>query len=272
MIGRAVVTGGMPGLRLLGWIGRRTRLRIRFVLTLMVIAAGVVFEALKVWSWRRPTRLELRRVLRQAIGGSLPATIVVAAIIGLGLVYQAFYWLRVAGEEGSIGTILVTVLLREVLPLLVGIILLGRSGTIILIELGDLHRNKQFHALQRQGIDPFSFLILPRGIAFALASYTLGIVFVVVTLLVGYSAAALLGVVQKSVWAFLADFLSATGPRDFIIFPVKMLAIGLMIAVTASLTALSAEPEDDVGHLTARGFVRGMLAILITSGILSLAA
>jgi len=272
VIGRAISVAGIPGLRLLAWIGRWTRLRAQFVLSLMAMAAGVLFESLMVWSWRRPTRLELRRILRQTIGGSLPATIVVAAIIGLGLVYQTFYWLRVAGEEGSIGTILVTVLLREVLPLLVGIILLGRGGSIILIELGDLHRRKQFHALQRQGIDPFSFLILPRGIAFALASYTLGIVFVVVTLLVGYSAAALLGVVQKSVWAFLADVLSATGPRDFIIFPIKLLAIGLMIAVTTSLTALSAGPEDDVGHLTARGFIRGMLAILMTSGFLSLAA
>jgi ABC-type transporter Mla maintaining outer membrane lipid asymmetry permease subunit MlaE len=79
-------------------------------------------------------------------------------------------------------------------------------------------------------------------------------------------------VVQKSVLAFLADVLSAAGPRDFIIFPVKLLAIGLMIAVTTSLTALSAGPEDDVGQLTARGFVRGMLAIMMTSGFLSLAA
>jgi phospholipid/cholesterol/gamma-HCH transport system permease protein len=272
VIGRTVSAAGMPGLRVLAWIGRSTRLRLQFVLSLMAMAAGVLFESLMFWSWRRPTRMELRRVLRQTLGGSLPATVVVAAIIGLGLVYQAFYWLRVAGEEGSIGTILVTVLIREVLPLLVGVILLGRSGSMMLIELGELQRSQQFHALLRQGIDPFNFLIPPRGIAFALASYTLGIVFVVVTLLVGYSAAALLGVVQKSLWAFLDDFLSATGPRDFIIFPAKMLAIGLMIAVTTSLTALSAGPEDDVGHLSARGFVRGMLAIMMTSGFLSLAA
>jgi phospholipid/cholesterol/gamma-HCH transport system permease protein len=269
--GRAVSAARLPGLRVLAWIGRWTRLRLHFALSLMAMAAGVLFESVMVWSWRRPTRMELRRILRQTVGGSLAATIVVAAIVGLGVVYQAFYWLRVAGEEGSIGTILVTVLLREVLPLLVGVILLGRSGSINLIELGDLQRSKQFHALLRQGIDPFNFLILPRGIAFALASYTLGIVFVVVMLLVGYSAAALLSVVQESIWAFLDDFLSATGPRDFIIFPVKMLAIGLMIAVTTSLTALSAGPTEDVGHLTARGFVRGMLAIMMTSGFLSLA-
>jgi phospholipid/cholesterol/gamma-HCH transport system permease protein len=244
---------------------------LQFLLTLMALAAGVLVESLMIRSWRRPARMELRRVLRQTIVGSLPAIVFVAALLGLAMVYQAFYWLRIAGQEGSIGTILVTVLLREVLPLMVGVILLGRSGSIILIELGRLQQSKQFHALLRQGIDPFNFLILPRGIAFALAAYTLSIVFVLVALLVGFSAAALLGVVQNSVWAFLDDVLRATEPADFVIFPIKMLVIGLLIAVATSLTALSADPDEDIGHLVARGFVRGMLAVLLTSGLMSLA-
>jgi phospholipid/cholesterol/gamma-HCH transport system permease protein len=258
-------------LRPLGWIGRGVRLRLQFLLRLMALAAGVLVESLMVRSWRRPARMELRRILRQTIAGSLPATVFVAALLGLGMVYQAFYWLRVAGQEGSIGTILVTVLLREVLPLLVGIILLGRSGSIILIELSHLQRSKQFHALLRQGIDPFSLLVLPRGIAFAIASYTLSIVFLLVTLLVGFSAAALLGVVQNSVWAFLDDVLRATQPGDFVVFPIKMLVIGLMIAAATSLTALSAGPDEDTAHLIARGFIRGMLAVMLSSGLTSLA-
>jgi phospholipid/cholesterol/gamma-HCH transport system permease protein len=258
-------------LRPVGWIGRWTRLRLQFLLTLMALAAGVLIESLMIRSWRRSARMELRRILRQTIVGSLPATVFVAALLGLGVVYQALYWLRVAGEESSIGTILVTVLLREVLPLMVGVILLGRSGSIILIELGHLQQSKQLHALLRLGIDPFNFLVLPRGIAFALASYTLSIVFVLVTLLVGFSTAALLGVVQNSVWAFLDDVLRATEPPDFVVFPVKMLVIGLMIAVTTSLTALSARPDEDMGHLVARGFVRGILAVMVTSGFMSLA-
>jgi phospholipid/cholesterol/gamma-HCH transport system permease protein len=271
VIAAAMPSRRNPLLRSLGWTGRWVRLRLQFLLTLMALAAGVLFEALMIRSWRRPARMEFRRVLRQTIVGSLPATVFVAALLGLGMVYQAFYWLHVAGQEGSIGTILVTVLLREVLPLLVGVILLGRGGSIVLIELGHLQQSKQFHALLRQGIDPFNFLVLPRGIAFALASYTLGIVSVLVALLVGYSAAAVLGVVQESVWGFLGDILRATGPSDFVVFPVKMLVIGLMVAVATAHTALSAGPDEDIGHLIARGFVRGMLAVMLTSGFLSLA-
>ncbi len=154
--------------------------------------------------------------LRLALVGSLPAIVFVAALVGLGMVYQALYWLRVAGQEGSISTILVTILLREVAPIMVGVILLGRSGSVLLTELSQLQRGRQIHALQAQGIDPFRFLVLPRGVAFALASYTLGIIFTLVTLLVGFGLASLLDVcAQSSIWSFLGWRVACHDPAGF---------------------------------------------------------
>ena len=253
------------------WLGRYVRARVSFFLSLMALAAGVVVESLLPRSWRRSARLEFGRVLRTALGGSLVATMFVAAILGVGMVYQAIYWLRVAGQEGALGNILVTVLLREVTPLLVGIILLGRSGSAMLTEIGYLQRERQLHALQAQGVDPFQFIVMPRSVAFALASYTLGVVFVLVTLVVGFAVATLFDVVQMSFWSFLDTVLMALTPSDFAVFPIKMLAIGLLIGASACLTGLSAQAGDDVGQLISRGFIRGMLAIMLTSGLLSLA-
>jgi phospholipid/cholesterol/gamma-HCH transport system permease protein len=255
----------------LAWIGRSVRKPLHFGLPLMALALGIVMEASIPRSWRRPARLELWRALRLALVGSLPATMVVAVLAGLGMVYQALYWLRVAGQEASIGSILVAILFREVVPLLVGIILLGRGGSAMLTELGQMQTERQLRALQAQGVDPFQFLAMPRGTAFALASYTLGIVFILVALLVGFALASLLGVVQVSLWSFLDGVLGATTPADFIVFPLKMISIGLLIGASACLTALSAPADEDLGRLIARGFIRGMLIILLTSGLLSLA-
>jgi phospholipid/cholesterol/gamma-HCH transport system permease protein len=141
----------------------------------------------------------------------------------------------------------------------------------MLTELGHLHAERQLHSLQAQGIDPFQILVMPRGVAFALASYTLGIVFVLVMMVVGFALASVLGVVQMSLWLFLDTLLRATARADFVVFPVKMLAIGLLIGATACLTALLAHEGDDIGSLISRGFIRGMLAIMLTSGLLSLA-
>jgi phospholipid/cholesterol/gamma-HCH transport system permease protein len=255
----------------LAWLGRLVRARLYFFLTLMAMVAGIAWEALFPRAWRRSVRMEFWRVLRTALLGSLPATIFVAALMGFGMVYQAMYWLQLAGQENLLGTILVTILLREVAPLLVGVVLLGRSGAAMLTELGQLQAERQIHAMQAQGVDPFSLLVLPRGVAFALTSYTLGIVFILVTLAVGFGVGTLFGVVQDSLWVFLDTVLRAAAPSDFVVFPVKMLAIGLLVAATACLTALSAGADDDIGRLISRGFIRGILAIMLTSGLLSLA-
>jgi phospholipid/cholesterol/gamma-HCH transport system permease protein len=257
--------------RIAAWLGRIVRARLLVVFSLMAMSVGIVAEAFSPRAWRRSVRSEFRRVLCMALLGSLPATIFVAVLIGVGMVYQAIYWLRVAGQEGALGEILVAVLLREVAPVLVGVILLGRSGSAMLTELGHVQGERQLLALQAQGIDPFQMLVMPRGAAFALASYTLGIVFVLVMMLVGFAIASSLDVVQTSLWSFLDTLLRALAPTDFVVFPVKMLAIGLLIGSTACLTALSADAGDDIGRLISRGFIRGMLAIMLTSGLLSLA-
>jgi phospholipid/cholesterol/gamma-HCH transport system permease protein len=59
---------------------------------------------------------------------------------------------------------------------------------------------------------------------------------------------------------------------DFVMFPVKMLSIGALVGLTACITGLTARPGDDTALLLPRGFVRGVLAIMVASLVFSLAA
>lgn len=122
--------------RTLAVIGRAARRHAEFVLFLASLAVGVVRDGVRPVAWRRTVRSEFRRALRQAVGGGLSTTLVTAALIGLIMVSQALYWLGEAGQQELIGPVLVTVLVREITPLLVGIIVLGRSGVVILSEIG----------------------------------------------------------------------------------------------------------------------------------------
>jgi len=236
------------------------------------LAFGVVREAVQPATWRRTVRGEFWRALRHAVGGGMSTVLVTAALIGLAMVYQALYWLGEAGEEELIGPVLVTVLVREVAPVLVGLILLGRSGMVALSEICALQAGGQVRTLESQGVDPFQLIVLPRACAFAMAAFTLGIFFVLAALITGFVAGSLLGAVTMSIWSFLNGVLLAMRAPDFVVFPAKMIAIGLLVALTACLTGLTADPRDDVTHLLPRGFVRGVLAILLSSVALSLAA
>ena len=258
--------------RLLAGIGRETRRRMRFMLFLASLAWGVVRAAPRPGTWRRTVRFEFRRALRQAVAGALSTVLITAALIGILMVYQALYWLGAAGQEGLIGSVLVTVLVREITPVLIGLILLGRSGTVALSEIGRLGIGGQIHALEAQGLDIFHLLVLPRACAFAIASFALGIMFVLAALATGFVAGSLLEAVQMSIWSFFDRILLALHARDFVIVPAKLVVIGLMVALTACLTALAAGPSDDIASLLPRGFMRGVLMILIASLALSLVA
>lgn len=255
---------------LLARIGNPVRVRAAFVLTVASLAFGTVREAVRLDSWRRPVRAEFRRILAEAAGGGFRTVAVTAALVGLGLVYQAIYWLGQAGQEGLIGTVLVTVLVRELAPVLVGFLLLGRSGMVAIVELGAMQSGGQVRALQGMGLDPFRLLVLPRVLAFGLASFTLGIYFVLVALLTGFVAGSLLGVVTQSLPGFLDAVLRAMGARDFVVFPGKLLLIGVLVGLTSVVTGLSARRGDSPQTLLPRGFLRGVLAVLLTSALLSL--
>jgi phospholipid/cholesterol/gamma-HCH transport system permease protein len=204
------------------------------------------------------------------VGGGLSTTLVTAALIGLVMVSQALYWLGQAGQEELIGPVVVTVLVREVAPLLVGFILLGRSGVVVVSEIGELQIGGQIGTLAAQGLDPFLLLVLPRVCALSIASFTLGVTFVVAALLSGFVAGSLLEAVRISIWSFLDRVLLAMHARDFFVFPAKMIVIGLLVALTASLTGLAATAQDEAARLLPRAFVRGVVAVLLANLVLNL--
>lgn len=253
----------------LGVIGAEARGRSAFILQLAALMWGVVREGAWPSTWRRTLRASFRTILTRTVGGSLGTIAVTGLIVGLGLVFEAIYWLRTAGQEEQIGRILVVVLVREITPLLVGIILLGRGGTAAVAELGMLTTEGEVAILRAEGIDIFDYLVLPCAASFALATFSLGVIFVVVSLISGFVTGTVSGVVSTSIFGFLDNVLRAMTVRDLIIFPAKLLLIGLVVALSSCVTGLSAREGDTPSSLLARGFTRGVTGILAVTLLLS---
>ena len=251
-------------------VGRFTRARVGFPLMLGAASWGVLREAIRPMSWRRTVRHEFILTMRQATGGGLATILVTASLAGIAMVYEALYWLGVAGEAELTGSVLVTVLVRELMPLLVGMILLGRSGMLTVTELGLLQTGGQVRTLAAQGIDPFLLLVLPRTLAFALSSFTLGILFAATALVAGFVVSSAFGNVHDSLWTFLDKVVAAMTVRDYMLVPVKLLVAGFLVGLSSCLTGLTAKPHDDIASLIPRGFVRGILVIMVTNIFLTL--
>jgi phospholipid/cholesterol/gamma-HCH transport system permease protein len=255
--------------RLLTQLGAGTRQRVVFPLQVAALFWGVVAEVARPINWRRTSLALFRVTLTRIIAGALGTISVAAAIIGIGLVFQVVYWLRTVGQEESAGHILVTVLCREIAPLLVGVIILGRDGTAMVAELSALRAEGEIAVLRAEGIDIFQYLVLPRAAAFATGGFTLGFVFLLLTLLMGYAMASAIGIARASVFGFLANVLHAMSARDFAIVPADLVLIGLLIALSGCATALGAAEHERPTLLLPRAYTRGVTAILLVTIVLS---
>lgn len=244
-------------------LGAMTRRQLRFSLMLVGVGWGVLREAIRPNSWRRSVRMEYRHSLRAAAGGGIVSTLVVSALTGFGIVAQTIYWLNVVGMEATTDSILATVLVREIAPVLVGIILLGRNGMLGLTQIGMLTMGGQMRTFEAEGIDPFLFFMVPRALAMTLASFALGMLFSIVSLSVGYIVCWAENIVTQSIWSFLYDILRALEPRDYVSIPLKFLLSGFFVSLSCTLTGMDVTRDDDIATLMPRGFARGIMVLMV---------
>ena len=126
---------------------------------------AVTARGLVPGNWRRTMRSEFALYLYQVGVRAIPVVLVVALLVGIGLVFQIVYWLRFAGQTERIGEFIVLALIRQIAPVGTSLIIIGRSGSVLLEEVGQLARSGHGRALASQGIDPIDLVLLPRAFA-----------------------------------------------------------------------------------------------------------
>jgi phospholipid/cholesterol/gamma-HCH transport system permease protein len=244
--------------------------QLRWLATAAGMSAAVVRHGLRPASWRRPVRAEFLRFMEIAGVRNVPAVVVAGILVGISLVAQAMYWLDQVGEEDPVFTVIAVVMIREIAPLVVGLLALGRGGLLILDELSALRRDGQSRALDLQGIDPFLVLIMPRVLALAISVFCLTMIFLVVAFASGYGIGMLFDVTRRSWVEFGAEAFATIGSAGYAVLPLKTLGIGLAIGIVCSLTAM--EQRRELGaerHLMPVGFMRSVLAVFLVSGLVS---
>lgn len=256
---------------MLAGIGAATLRRIDALLVFAAFSATAVAAALRRDSWRRPVRMALRHALHRVAVQSAWTTFGTGVLLGFVLVVQVVYWLETAGQAQLVGAIVVRVLVREIVPIVVGLIILGRVGTGVLIDLGEARSRGWLRQLEQQGIDPVALLVMPRMVGFAIGAFCLGTLLLVSTLASGYLVGSALGLITVPIWQFGQNVLLAMGIGDFVVPPVKCLAIGMGVALVCCATALARADESyELQRLVQRGFVRSALAVLVVNGVFDL--
>jgi phospholipid/cholesterol/gamma-HCH transport system permease protein len=259
--------------RVLAAVGAATINNAHQLLLVAALATTVVLVAMRRGVWRGPVWIEFKRVLDGVVMRSLPTTVITGMLVALALVSQAVYWLAQTGTTGLVGQVIVILLVREFVPILVGLIVFGRSGTATLIVLGEAQTRGWLRLFEIQGLDPLVLLVLPRAFAFALGAFCLATVLLLSTLLTSYLLSHELGLIAYSIWDFFDLVLRAMKTQDFIVPPLKCITMGFLVALACCTTGLAPRAQTDtLQRLVPRGFVRSALAILVVNSLFDLIA
>lgn len=230
-----------------------------------VVALGVLPD-----SWRRPTRAVLVRQVVFTGTDALAFVVVVALLAGISIVVQAQVWMGRLGQLELLGPLLVTVVVREVGPLLVNFIVIGRSATAMAAELAGMRVRHEVVVLDAQGVDPLAYLVMPRALAMAVSVLCLTLCFVVVSFASGYLCGAFLGTGPEDPAIFARSVFQGVSPGDFVTLLAKTVLPGLMTGVIGCVEGLSVEGvATDIPQAVTRTVVGSTSSLLIISVIVS---
>jgi len=118
------------------------------------------------WTFRPP--FEWREWLRQMVRlgwDSIPVVFLTSMFTGMVLALQTFEGFRRVHAENFVGSVVALAMLRELSPVLVGLMVTGRVGSSMAAEIGTMRVTEQIDALKALATDPVQYLFVPRVIA-----------------------------------------------------------------------------------------------------------
>ena len=197
----------------------------------------------------------------------MPIVTFLAVSLGLVVIGQTVFLLNKYGAQNYVGTVMVTVVVRELGPLLAALLVLVRVGTANVIELGTARALGEVEALEALGIDPIHYLVMPRVIGMALSIFALTVYLIIFALASGYLFAFLEDVplLPSEYFGHLA---SALMWEDFVLLALKTLAFGGLIAVVTCYEGLARPLRlEDVAAATTRAVTTSIVGSIFLDAI-----
>ena len=182
--------------------------------------------------------------------------------VGFVLALQMYYALVAYGAAESLGLIVNLALVRELGPVVTGLLFAGRAGTSLTAEIGLMKAGEQIAAMELMAIDPKARVLAPRFIGGIVSMPILAILFSAVGILGAYVVAVLLiGVDSGNFWSIMQTRVDVM--RDVGNGIVKSCVFGVICTVVALYQGFETEATPEgVAYATTRTVVISSLWVL----------
>ena len=125
-----------------------------------VVSAGRVARDPRSLPWG-----SVVRVIERTGADALPIVGLITFLVGLVSAFQGAITLHQYGADIYVATGVAIGTTRELGPLMVAVVVAGRSGAAFAAELGTMRVSEEVDALRTIGLDPYRYLVLPRVLA-----------------------------------------------------------------------------------------------------------
>ncbi|HEV2748130.1 MAG TPA: ABC transporter permease [Allosphingosinicella sp.] len=202
---------------------------------------------------------------------SLPVVGLTAIFTGAALAQQIYVGGSRFNAQSTVPAIVVIGIVRELGPVLVGLMMAGRVSSAMAAEIGTMRVTEQLDALATLSTDPYRFLIAPRLIAAVIALPLLVLVanvigvlggFILAVYKLGFNAAAYLETSRR--------YLEAD---DLVMSLVKAAVFGFFIALMGCYHGFRSHGgAAGVGKATTNAVVSAFILILLSNLLITVAA
>ena len=197
---------------------------------------------------------------------AIPITVLIMFLIGIITGYQGALQLKQFGADIYIADLIGVSLSRELTPLMVSILVAGRSGSAYAAELGTMKVSEEIDALQSLGFDKIKFLVLPRVLSVTFAMPLLVIICNLVGIAGGLVAA--LTSLDITITSYVNQLQMALSFADVFSGLFKSIVFGFMIATVGCFRGLQVSGgAESVGRFTTSSVVSGVFLIILIDAL-----
>jgi len=216
----------------------------------------------------RRLQLTLREIYFSGVL-SLIIILVSGLFVGMVLALQGYDVLTRYGADDSLGVLVALSLVRELGPVVAGLLFASRAGSAITAEIGLMKATEQISAMEMMAVDPLARVVAPRFWGGVVSMPLLAALFSTM----GVFGAYLVGVrlIGIDAGAFWGNMQSAVDFRDDIVNGViKSFVFGAAVSLIAVFEGYDAKPTaEGVSTATTRTVVESSLAILALDFVLT---
>ena len=200
---------------------------------------------------------------------SLIIIVVSGLFVGMVLGLQGYDTLVRYGSSEALGVLVALSLVREMGPVVAGLLFASRAGSAITAEIGLMKATEQLDAMEMMAVDPIARVVAPRFWAGVISMPLLAALFSAMGIFGGYLVGVrMIGVDEGSFWSQMkaaVDF-----EEDVLNGVIKSFVFGVAISWIAVFEGCAAPPTaEGVSGATTRTVVTASLWVLALDFILT---